>query len=239
MKRFTETTKWSDPWFRRLTPSQKCLWGYILDNCDAAGVLDLDLEHASFHIGTTLTELDLAAFDGRIERLKDGKILISGFIEFQFGTLSEDCKPHAQVFKALDRHGLKYQKSRVSKGYGKGMDTLKDKDKDKEKDKDGCMIEAIWSAYPLKVGKKKACGIIENLLKTGRTDLLEKVKAYAAAVETWPAGDKQYIPHPATWFNRGSYDDDPATWQRKASKPATPKPDRINFKTDDYTGFST
>lgn len=104
---------------------------------------------------------------------------------------------------------------------------------------DHSVIEAVWSAYPLKVGKKKACTIIASLIKKGRNDLEEKVKAYAAAVATWPAGEEQYIPHPATWFSRGSYDDDPTTWQRKASKPTVIKPDRINFKTDDYSGIST
>jgi hypothetical protein len=47
-----------------------------------------------------------------------------------------------------------------------------------------------------------------------RAYLLERTQAYAAAVAKWPAADKQFIPHPATWFNRGSYDDDPKEWQR-------------------------
>lgn len=101
------------------------------------------------------------------------------------------------------------------------------------------MIEAIWKAYPRKVGKKKACAIIASLLKKGRTDILDKVNAYAAAVATWPAGDEQYIPHPSTWFTRGSYDDPPETWKRDKKGSTTAKPDRINFKTDDYSGFST
>lgn len=104
---------------------------------------------------------------------------------------------------------------------------------------DHSVIEAVWSAYPRKVGKKKACAIIASLLKKGRTDILEKVNAYAAAVATWPAGDEIYIPHPATWFNRGSYDDDPEEWKRVKKAQPTTKPDRINFKTDDYSGFST
>lgn len=104
---------------------------------------------------------------------------------------------------------------------------------------DHSVIEAVWSAYPRKVGKKKACAIIASLLRKGRTDLPDKVKAYADAVATWPAGDEQYIPHPSTWFGRGSYDDPPETWQRKVTSQQSTKPDRINFKTDDYSGIST
>ena len=53
--------------------------------------------------------------------------------------------------------------------------------------------------------------------RRGAAHLLDRVTAYAAAVATWPEADRQFIPHPATWFNRGSYDDDPATWQRRGA----------------------
>lgn len=85
----------------------------------------------------------------------------------------------------------------------------------------GAEIEAIWKAYPRKVGKTKACTIIKSLLAKNppsfAPELLGKVAAYAVAVKSWPAGDERYIPHPATWFSQGRYDDDPATWLRNGS----------------------
>lgn len=54
MKRFTETTKWDDPWFRKLTPAAKLLWQWMLDHCDGAGVIDPDLELASFQTGCSI-----------------------------------------------------------------------------------------------------------------------------------------------------------------------------------------
>lgn len=79
-------------------------------------------------------------------------------------------------------------------------------------------FDEVWALYPRKVGRRKAETIIKTLISKnppafGR-ELLEKVKAYAEAVRRWPAGQEQFIPHPSTWFNRGSYDDDPATWVR-------------------------
>ena len=68
------------------------------------------------------------------------------------------------------------------------------------------------------MGRAAAIKAIEKAAKVKTTlDLLRIVQSYAAAVKTWPAADKQYIPHPATWFNRGSYDDDPAEWSRGAA----------------------
>lgn len=78
--------------------------------------------------------------------------------------------------------------------------------------------ETIYEIYPRKVGKKDALKAIKNALATKTpAELQTAVKAYAEAVALWPESDRQFIPHPATWFNRGSYDDDPQTWKRHAT----------------------
>lgn len=87
--------------------------------------------------------------------------------------------------------------------------------------------EDIYKAYPRKIGKQAALKAIKKAIKVcepkdswvGAIDtkeryLLKRTQAYAAATEKWKPEDKQYIPHPATWFNRGSYDDDPKEWER-------------------------
>lgn len=85
--------------------------------------------------------------------------------------------------------------------------------------------EDIYSAYPRKIGKQAALKAIIKAVKghmgservsvsAGMAEMLRLTRLYAAAVARWPAADKQFIPHPATWFNRGSYEDDPKEWQR-------------------------
>jgi hypothetical protein len=82
--------------------------------------------------------------------------------------------------------------------------------------------EAIYQAYPRKQGRKEALKAIAKALSSLSFEepprdhawLLGRVQAYAAAVALWPAGDERFIPHPATWFNKGNYDDDPTTWVR-------------------------
>lgn len=132
MKRFTETTKWQDAWFRKLSPRLKCLWTFLCDGCDAAGVIDPDWDLLSFQIGEGVSPDDLAAFGtGRIHTLPNGKIWICRFMEFQYGTLSRDCKAHTPIFKAIAFHHLES----LLKGYARGIHTLKEQDKEKETDK--------------------------------------------------------------------------------------------------------
>ena len=85
MKRFTETTKWADPWYRALSPADKLLWIYMLDVCDHAGILEMDWPLASFVIGEEVTPANLRVFAGRVEKLKDDKLWIVGFVKFQWG----------------------------------------------------------------------------------------------------------------------------------------------------------
>ena len=87
-------------------------------------------------------------------------------------------------------------------------------------------VESIYQAYPRKVGKAAAIKAIKAALKNGGgspDQLKATVQRYAQAV----AGqDKKYIPHPATWFNAGRYEDDPAEWsdQQPAQRTGDPMP---------------
>ena len=75
--------------------------------------------------------------------------------------------------------------------------------------------EDIYQSYPRKIGKTAAIKAIKTILKDyPALSLLTQTKAFAEAVKSWPERDKTYIPFPATWFNRGSYMDDPKEWKR-------------------------
>ncbi|MFA5135562.1 MAG: hypothetical protein WC505_07300 [Patescibacteria group bacterium] len=128
MKRFTETAKWNSSWFRKLSPEFKCFWQYICDTCDAAGVWDVDIALAEFvigcHLDGALDAFNSSPAEQRIFVFDGGtKWLITKFIRFQYGSLSNDCKPHKKVIKLIEKHGVEaiiYQKKqRVSIPYTK------------------------------------------------------------------------------------------------------------------------
>ena len=113
-KRFTDSDKWKDKWFRALRPEFKLAYLYLLDNCDHAGVIELDRELADFQIGNAIDWDDFISICGkRIAMLADDKIWLVKFIEFQYGELSENCKAHNPVYQSMEKH-------RLSKGYPKG-----------------------------------------------------------------------------------------------------------------------
>lgn len=107
MKRFTDTGKWRDAWVRKLSTQAKMLWIWIVDNCDGAGVFELDLELASFDAGLQFTRQHFDELQSRISPLGNGKFWIPKFIAFQYGpTLSAKCVPHLRVLELLKSHGI-------------------------------------------------------------------------------------------------------------------------------------
>ena len=114
-------------------------------------------------------------------------------------------------------------------------------------------IELIYAAYPRKVAPALAKQAIEKALLThDAAYLLERTQAYAKAVSRWDRafryrGTQQsdIVPHPASWFNRASFEDDPKEWNgpggHKAPEPAQkaaaiPKPQNWVVKAMDKFG---
>lgn len=135
-KRFVDTEIWQKEWFQVLTLKEKILVKYIFENCDCAGMWNGNFRLASFVIGESVTLEELKALNDKkelFEFLPDGKIFILDFINFQYGNLSDKCKPHKPIISLLKKYGLF---ERVLKGYSKGIETLEEKEKEKEQEKE-------------------------------------------------------------------------------------------------------
>jgi hypothetical protein len=127
-KRMTDTDKWKKRFVRELKPQHKLLWFYILDDCNHAGIWEVDLEVASIRVGFELSHDNLpSSFGDKVISFDDGdKWFIPDFIEYQYGELNPNSNVHKSVLNILNKYNLE--------GYLKGSQgvqtTLKDKDKD-------------------------------------------------------------------------------------------------------------
>jgi hypothetical protein len=232
VKRFTETEKWRDPWFRRLTLEQKVAFEFVRDNCDNAGVWDPDFDLADFSIGQKLPwPTIIAAFGDRLQVLPNGKWFLTRFIEFQYGELVEECRPHAKVLQLLKGHSIPYRKGikRVSIPNRIGQDNTGSGSEGENGAESGGVApitaEQIYDAYPRKEARQDALRAIGKAMDRYPSDkLLAATKAYATAAARWSQEDRRFIPYPATWYNGSRYEDDPATWNRGAP-PVAARPD--------------
>lgn len=171
-KRFTDTDKWKKPFIRGLPTPYKLLWFYILDDCNHAGIWEVDLEVAGIRCGETFTETQaIEFFAGRVEKISNSKWFIPDFIFFQYGELNEKNRLHLSVIQILNKYQIKPLRSPLEGVKDKDKD--KDKVKDKEQDKD-----------------KEDFGKSENLLIVP-----EMLKTFQAHNPKYPASkDKDYRP---------------------------------------------
>lgn len=181
-KRFTDTDKWKKVWYRKLRPTNKCFWQYLLDNCNHAGIWEVDFELAGLFIGEELNITEIEdVFSKQYVSLREGKKwFIKDFVDFQYGELNEDNRAHHSAICILKKEGA--YKGLVRSLQGRKV-MVKDKELDKAKDKDKellvnrspAFMEA-WSGYiSSRKSKPKA----------------HAVKLLLGELENFSAGDEQ------------------------------------------------
>lgn len=184
-KRFTDTEKWAKPHFHDLDMRMKLVWIYICDNCDHAGIWDVNMKLLSFQIGIEVTVADINnAFGQKVQWLDNGqKLFIEPFIDFQYGALNSANRVHLSVITRLEKLGVCMGLASPLQGSkDKDKDKNKEKDKDLEKEKDRFLqfpknkIEMIYKEYPRKEGKSAGMRRLKGQIKN-ETDLLNFGKA--------------------------------------------------------------
>lgn len=133
-KRFIDTEIWFRDDVIDATPKQKLIFIYLFTSCSNIGIFTGSLKIASLSLGFKVEESDIFSVPVDVEKLGDGKYWLPKFCDFQYGTLSESCKPHKRYIEDLKKEGL-YQ--RVCKGYTKGIQRVEEKEQEQEKEKEG------------------------------------------------------------------------------------------------------
>ncbi|HEY9874611.1 MAG TPA: hypothetical protein V6D12_14320 [Candidatus Obscuribacterales bacterium] len=130
-KRFTDTDKWKKKWFRSLSNDQKVFWQFILDNCNHAGIWDVDFEYASIFCGPLNEKEIREVFIKQYRELDGGKRwLIADFNDFQYGELNPNNNAHKSVLNILEKAGA-HEPLKSPSGGAKDKDQEQDKDKEK------------------------------------------------------------------------------------------------------------
>jgi hypothetical protein len=128
MKRFTDTEIWEKEWFMKLDTKRKCLVRFLFDRCDAAGVWSVNWTLASHYVGDDVDAQDLKGLEKHFRFLNDGKVWVIDFIQFQYGKLSAECKPHQKVIALLEKHKIK--------GYTYPTDRVQEKEEEEDKEEE-------------------------------------------------------------------------------------------------------
>lgn len=118
-KRFTDTGKWKMAWFRELSPKLKAINDFICDNCDHAGIWDIDLEGLSFYVNDrnlrgqlqqVTTDEVSNAFQGKVSFVGNDKLFLESFVLFQYKLKSlTDLKMSNTVHRSIIERLEKYK----------------------------------------------------------------------------------------------------------------------------------
>lgn len=163
-KRFTDTGKWKMAWFRELSPKLKAVNDFLCDNCDHAGIWDIDLEGLKFYVNEknakgVLQPISMdeirQAFQGKVSFIDDDKLFLEPFVLFQYklNSLSElriGNTVHKSIIERLEKYKIiavefiesensNFPKTNIIVLKGLPIPLVegaKDKDKDIDKDMD-------------------------------------------------------------------------------------------------------
>ena len=177
-KRFTDSTKWSKPFIRSMKAPYKLLWLYILDECDHAGIWQVDFEVAQVKIGEIINlETALQQLSGKIYPFADGeKWFIPDFIDFQYGVLNPENRAHNSVIQLLNKYNLSLEIKPLTSPLQGAMDIDKDKDKDMVKE-----IPRVNSFKP-PTWNEVANYIWNKVVSDGKTPDKNKIKTVAESL---------------------------------------------------------
>lgn len=137
-KRFTDSEKWSKPFIRNMKSAYKLLWLYMLDECNHAGIWQVDLDVAQLKMGEKLNYGDAINFFGAKIYAFDNneKWFIPDFIEFQYGDLNPENRAHNSVIVLLNKYNLMDVLKHKIKPLTSPLQGAMDMDKDKDMVKD-------------------------------------------------------------------------------------------------------
>lgn len=216
-KRFTDTGKWDKAWFRKLQPAHKCAWIFLCDRCDHAGIWEIDEDAFAHFVGNPLSIADVVStFGEKVMRVGESKLLITGFIEFQYGELNPENRVHKSIISKLKREGLNKDLNSPAQG-AKDMDKEKELEKVKEKGESegkrltssgrhaahfGFDFQHLFDTYPRNQKKTISISLMAEKIKTpdDYVRVQTAIHAYRAHCEAQGTEFSKILTFPNWWL---------------------------------------
>lgn len=216
--RFSSTEKWKDSWFSRLTPNEKLLFLFLIDNCDLAGFYEVDTRMIAFLTGLNEEQIT-GAFKGLLRGYLGAKgtgwIWVKNFLRHQKNLpLNPLNNAHKHIIELISAQLVRFQNNSEIKALisapKQGLLSPIGKGKVKVRSVlDSGSFEKFWSAYP----KKKSKGDAEKWWTTHAPtpELLEIIISSIEKLKEsgdWKKENGQFIPYPTTWLNSKGWEDE-------------------------------
>lgn len=135
-KRFIDTDIFKKGFVKGLQAPYKLLWMYLLNDCNHAGIWEVEIDIAEKRLGLVFETNPVEVFKDKIIVFDGGeKWFIPSFVEFQYGKLNPQNRAHNSVLEILNSYNLLIHLEK-SKALTTPLQGCKDMDKDKDKDMD-------------------------------------------------------------------------------------------------------
>lgn len=219
-KRYTDTNKWKDSWFKSLSLKAKLAWVYLCDDCDHSGIWIIDYEVMSLRLGITINDTILTELIGdKLVKLSSESIFIPSFFNFQYGESKDTFNAKVSAIKVLKSYGLIDEANevvdltdslmRVPRESSDALININSNINSNIKSSEDSTLdfEALYQLYPkrLKGNMGKASGMSSLKVKIKTK---EKLNRFRLAVENFKRMvdegevDKNFIPMWSTFVNR-------------------------------------
>jgi hypothetical protein len=212
-KRFTDSKKWRNEWFRTLPLKAKLAWVYLCDECESHGVIKMDYGLASFQLDFKIDRLILSEwFRDKLHFMNDENILIVQFFEFQYGESKDSWSAKYRAKEKLEAMGFSIENNKLIIPPSHSTPTVVDggatclirvrvNKKEESEEKTNSDFEAFYSLYPRKVKRTAADKAYRREIRAGASH--DEIINVLGAYKTFCAKEKKedrFIVHPSTFL---------------------------------------
>lgn len=223
------TDTWQDPWFESLSIKAKLLFIYLWTNdvCNQSGCYQISPRRIEFETSLKIQDI-IKELNPKAEWFVDEQIIwVRAFFKRQCANgkfaiaaiRSLYCIPKHIVDQWIDHNRIlieKYSIDTVSIPYKTEFDTVcssvqisSDTDTVPRRTRRDFGFDDFWKVYPKRVGKQEARKAWER--QNGNRPELECILSKLEELkksDQWRNDGGKFIPNPATWLNRGGWDDE-------------------------------